>query len=491
MAEAESPSVDRDAFVDREAEVRELRRLSERAGPSLALLYGRRRVGKTHLLDHVWQEPERFYFLASDTTPDRNRRELLRELERWSGAPLPPEDFPTWRTVFRRLTELADERPLVVVLDEFQYLMGGDDDVVSQLVAVWDREVAGVDLSLVLCGSAVSTMERLRGGGSPLYGRIDWMARLAPFDYRDAARMTPGYDLRDAARIYGIFGGTPRYLAAVRPGCRLADEVTRTFLSPRGEVHLQLAHLLEQEKGIRDPGEYRAVLAAVAEGATETNEIAGAAGLQDRSHVVRRALETLEGLDLVRRERNFGAGPPAAWKNRIDDPAVRFWYRFVEPARSRLETGDPREVWADDVAPGLSAYMGKTFERIVREAFARHHAAWGLSAAREWARWEGRDRSRRSIEIDVVAELSDGRVLTGEVKWSSRPVEVDLHLGLTRDLEDLARSGREWAHRALDPGRSAGRVYISAAGFTDGFRRRADREGGMLLLTLEDLYPEA
>lgn len=477
-------------FVDREVELAELRGLARQPGPRLALLYGRRRIGKTFLLDHAWEEDHRFYFLAADTTPEQNRGELLRELGAWSKRELERKDYPSWRTVFRLFAELAANRPLVVVLDEFQYLMGSEEGVVSQLNAVWDREVKGRDLTMVLSGSQVSTMAALETGDSPLYGRIDWRKRLGPFDYLDAARMLPEHwSLRDRAYGYGIFGGTPRYLAAVDAREALAEAVVRTFLSPRGEIHLQLEHLVEQEQGIRSPGEYRAVLTAVARGRTGISEIADLAGLGDRRHVVSRALDTLEELELVRRERNFGAGRTTPWRFRIADNAVRFWYRFVHPNRSRLETGDPAVVWDRHVRPHLDTAMGGVFEEIVHQGFERFHGDWGLPGAAHWDRWEGQDRNRRSIEIDVVAELDDRELLTGEFKWSRAPVGVDIHGDLTRDLEDLAASGRAWAHRALDPESSAGRLYVSAAGFDPSFRDLAREESPIRLVSLEDLYP--
>lgn len=475
-------------LVDREQELAELRRLAEAGRPALALLYGRRRVGKTYLLDHAWRDRRVFYFLAADATAALNRAELLRELAAWSGRELRPDDYPTWRTVFRLFVELANEAPLVVVLDEFQYLMGREDDVVSQLVAVWDREVRGRPLLLALSGSEVATMEQLQHGGQPLYGRPTWSARLRPFDYRDAARMAPHLSPREAALLYGVFGGTPRYLAAIDEGEALDVCVVRTLLSPRGEVHLQLQTIVEQEKGIRDPADYRAVLAAGASGRTELDEIAHTAGLGERPHVVRRALAVLEQLELVGRERNFAAAATAPYRYRVADNAVRFWYRFVHPNRSRLEVDDPRDVWAHRVEPHLGEYMGKVFERLCREAFVRYHTRWGLPGAATWARWEGRDRERRSVEIDLVARLDDGRMLTGEVKWSSRPIGPDVHRLLVRNLGALTRSGQGWAVEALDPARSAGNLYCSAAGFTDDFQRLAAEHGTLRLVGLEELY---
>lgn len=478
-------------FVDRMRELADLRRLADRGAPTLILIYGRRRVGKTYLLDHAWRDRRVFYFLAANI-PDRlNREEMIRELSAWLGESLDPGDYPTWRTVFRLFVRLASQKPLIVVLDEFQYLLGHDDDAVSQLVAVWDREVGNLPLTLALSGSEVSTMEGLQHGGQPLYGRPTWSVRIRPFDYRDAALMVPNLGPRGAAMAYGVFGGTPRYLAAIDVGEPLRESIVRTLLSPRGEVYLQLQTLIEQERGIRETGEYRAVLAAVAGGRTQLNEIALGVGLADRAHVARRALEILEGLELVGRERNVDASEKAPHRYFIADQAVRFWYRFVFPCRSRLETGDAEAVWIHDVEPHLDGYMGKAFETICRDAYARYHEGWGLPGASVWARWEGRDRNRRSIELDVVARLDDDRLLTGDITWSSRPIGADVHRQLIRDLDDLARSGQGWATDALSPLRSAGYLYFSAAGFTEELRALASGDPMIRLLTLQDLYPPA
>jgi len=477
-------------FVNRELELAELRALADQGEPALALLYGRRRVGKTYLLDHAWQDRRFFYFLAGDTTAEANKRELLREIMPLlaDSADAAPELYPSWRNVFRLFADLATDSPLVVVLDEFQHLLEAEEDIASQLMAVWDRELRGRPLMLVASGSEVATMEALESGAGPLYGRWNWAARLRPFSYLDAARMVPDRPPREQALVYGILGGTPRFLAAIRPNEDLSDRLIAAMLSPRGELHIQLDRIIEQEKGIRDSAEYRAVLTAIAGGKTLLLEVADATGLQTRPHVVRRAVKVLEDLELVRRERDFDAAPKAPYRHRIADSAVRFWYRFVYPHRSRLEAGDAREVWNRHVAPQLDEYMGKAFEGICREAYRQLHARWGLPSARQWARWEGRDRNRRSVEIDLVTRLDDARILTGEIKWSSRPIGPAVHQHLERDLDDLARSGQGWANDALHADRSAGHLYFSAGGFTDEFRQLAQEDARIRLLDLSAIY---
>lgn len=480
----------RPIVVDREREVEGLRSLASSGRKQLAIVYGRRQIGKTHLLSHAWTGARQFYFLAAALTSDLNRQDLIRELAEWSGRTLDPADFPTWRTVFREIASLADEGPLVVVLDEFQYLLapdapGGGDEVTSQLVAVWDRVAPNVPLTLVLSGSEVSVMAHLHGGGEPLYGRVTWSAQLDPFDYRDAARMAPWLPLRDRVSLYGVFGGTPRYLAALHDGESVTDGAARTFVSPHGEVHLQLLTLIEQEKGIRQPAEYRAVLTAVAMGNTQLNDVAMATGLDQ--HIVRRGLQVLGDLDLVRAERNFGAGTRAPYRYRIADSAVRFWHHFLVPNRSRLAVDAPHAFWSARIAPHLDTYLGPTFETVVRDAYRRYHSRWSLAAAREWDRWEGMDRSRASVEIDIVARLDDGRLLVGEVKWSTSPHGPALHSGLVSKLARLAAAGLGWPNET----EQTLYVYVSAAGFAPEMVALAAAEPRITLLTLPDLFPEA
>lgn len=481
-------------FVDREEELTTLRREADADGPRLVLVHGRRRVGKTYLLQNAWEEHRVFYYLAVNSTPDQNRRELLHELELRTDDPLLAEDYPNWRTVFRLLGNLARDEPLIVVLDEFQYLLGDDAEssaVTSQLNAVWETDLADSDLTLVLCGSEVGTMRNLARQGA-LYGRLSREIHVEPFDYLEAAAMLSGRPRREQAYLYGVFGGTPDYLDAIEEDRPLGEAIGSALLERGGKVHLQIANLIEQEEGIRDPGPYRAVLAAVAAGNTRINEIAQVAGFdtaEGGKRVARRVLKTLEDLRYVRRERNFAAGRTTPWRHHLADNALAFWYRFVHANRSLIQVGDAEQVWRERIEPHLDDYMGRhVFEGMVREAVEISYRDWDLPAPEEWARWVGKDRSRRDIEIDIVCRLSDGRLLTGEIKWSSSEVDAGLHYNLVRDLEDLGNSGQKWAREALDGDSSAGHLYVSAGGFARDLMAVAADTPGVQLITLEDMY---
>ncbi|MGB3544466.1 ATP-binding protein, partial [Rubrivirga sp.] len=366
-------------LVNRDAEQAALRRLADSGRHHLALLTGRRRVGKTHLLTHTWDERASFYFAASRTTPEVNRRQLVADLAAWSGEELRPEDYPTWRTVFNLLMDLRAPDSLVVVLDEFQYLGDGDAgaaEVASELNAAWERRRPERPFLMVLSGSAVGTMEALAGGGGPLYGRFSWHGRLRPFGYWHAAEMAPFADLRERALAYGVFGGTPRYLAAVDASRTLAENATELLLDPKGEVRLLVETALEQEEGLRDVSKYRAILRAVAGGRTTRNEVAQGAGLgNDRA--LRDKLERLIERGYVETQGNLDARPSAAIRYGVADAAFRFYERFVASNRSALERVPAGQVWDEAVAPALDRYMGHEFERVAGEAYDRRASTLG------------------------------------------------------------------------------------------------------------------
>jgi AAA+ ATPase superfamily predicted ATPase len=478
-------------LIDRVEEQRALHALLKRPGPSMAVLYGRRRVGKTYLLQHTWPAGSIFYFAAVDGTSELNRRALLDAVARWTGVTLNERDFATWRRVFELLMEMGDKRPIVVILDEYQYLRGSDDENVdSSLAAVWEtyvnRRPKGRPFVLVLCGSIVRVMERLDAADNPLHGRLEWKARLRPFDYLDAAAMTRFRSLRDRALAYAIYGGTPRYLASIDARRTLAANVAATVLAPAGAVRGQVETVIAQEHGLRDIPQYSAILNAVGGGATDRNEIAIQTGLAN-NFSLRERLDTLIDLNFIDAWRNFEARTTAPIRYRISDPALRFYYSVVTRYRNELERDQPSLVWRTFIARELNAYMGLVFERIAEQAYARLRQGAGLPLIREWGRWEGVDRDRRQFEIDLLARRTDGKMLSGSVKWNAKPVGIALHTAHLQMLTKLSQSGYRWAHEALAP--EAILLYVAAGGFEPTFVRQAAASGMRVVAwQLEDLY---
>ena len=476
-------------IIDRELEQQELRALRDEKTPQLALLYGRRRIGKTHLLTHTWPPEQTFYWTASETTPVQNREQLIRDVSEWANENFDPKDYPTWRTVFRLLLELRAPDPLVIVLDEFQYL--GEDSrdlsaVTSELNAAWEQRRPPRSLVFVLAGSAVRVLETLDSGGAPLHGRFAWKGELKPFNYWYAAEMATFRSVRDRARAYAIFGGTPRYLAAVRARRSLAENAARLMLAPRGEVRGLVETAIVQEQGLREIAKYQAIMRAIGTGCTELNQIGQRAGLPTDT-TLRDKIERLVDLGYVQPRRNLGAGTTVPFRYCIADPAFAFYYEFVSPHAAALERTDPVYVWQRVISPRLDVYMGHVFERIAAQAYARLQQRYDLPVVREWSRWEGRDRDGKPLEIDIAAPLTDGRVLTGAVKWNAKPLEARWHFHHLEGLDRLAASGIKWAHEAKRP--QSPLLYVAAGGFTKEFLgvARASRDA-VYCWTLADVF---
>jgi AAA+ ATPase superfamily predicted ATPase len=489
-----SPSVMPSAtplFVDREQERAQLRELLDRAGPNLALVFGRRRVGKTYLLTNTWPEARTFYFVAAEGSSALNRRELVQAVARHFEVELNPADYPTWRTVFRLLYELRTPEPLVVVLDEFQYLMANGDGVPSHLNAIHDVHRDERPFVLVLCGSAVRTMENLNAGDAALYGRFARVLHVKPFDYFDAAALVPVHTHRERAIAYGIFGGTPRYLRALNPKRSLVENIAAEVLNPGGQVRTQVETLIDQERGLRKTEEYKAILRSLGAGRTQAQEIADHVGATN-DPAFRRMLEVLVSLGYVRAERNVGARKTHPYRYRLDDPALQFNASLVALFRSELAAYNPREVWEREIAPArLDTYMGSIFERIAREGYQRHRQRLSFPMIDAWGRWEGSVATARgrgnldSYEIDIVATLTDGRIMTGAVKWGN--LGLDVHAKHLRDLTALADGGQAWAQAAIR--KRAPLLYVTGGSIPQHFRERAEQDGhSVYVLTLADLY---
>ncbi len=477
-----------DLIVGRQAEQAGLLALTAAGDRKLALVTGRRRVGKTWLLTHTWPAERYFLFTASRTTNELNRQQLLTDLNRYLDDDLHAADYPTWRSIFNLLLDLPLTEPLVVVLDEFQYLADNDTglaQIASELNAAWERPRPQQPLVIVLAGSAVGTMQGLNLGGAPLYGRFDLQIKLQPLDYWHASQLAPFDDLRDRARLYGTFGGMPRYLAAIDPAETLEENIIRLMLSPQGEVRLLLETALDQEEGLRDIASYNAILRAVATGSTLQNEIAQKAGLKNDS-ALRAKIDRLTELGYLTSSRNIEAPANAPYRYRLNDAALRFHQRFVQPNTSILERDSPGAVWTQ-LRSHLPGYMGLEFEQITAQAYRRLRSQLDLPLASEWGRWEGRDKTGTSLEIDIVAPLLNGGTLTGAIKWTSAPLPADVHFRHLDMLRRAAAAGQKWAHEALEP--ESPLLYASTAGFDTSFRRATEQAGHpVILLDLEEMY---
>ncbi len=477
-------------LVDRETERRSLRSLLDRGGARIALITGRRRVGKTYLLARSWPPEHTFLFAATRSTPEQNRRQLVLDAAAWSGEPLDPSDYPSWRAVFDLLWRVRPDEPLVVVIDEFQYLAAssaGLADVAAALNATFERTPVRRPFVVALSGSAVSTLTSLAARGAPLYGRLALHLKLEPLGPLEVAAFVPTWSARERAAGFGTLGGTPAYWSVVDPTSDLRTNLAELVLARAGRLRLQLDTLLDQEDGLGDVATYRGLVRAIAGGATTRPRIADATGLKLDQSLVRR-LDVLAELGFIEVTSSYEAPRNAAVRYRVGDPAIRFYEALVMPYTSLLERVDPFDAFDAVIAPRLDTFLGHAFERVVEPTYERLRAHRDLPTVRTWSRWEGRDRSGRGGEVDIVAPLASGAMLTGSVTWNREPLGPQVFIDHLDALRRTADAGRRWAHAAL----RGPLLFLAAGGFDARFRAVADAHPNLVLAwSLDEVYAEA
>lgn len=364
----------------------------------MVLLFGRRRLGKTYLL-------QRFF----------------------TGGVGEEEIAISWNALLLHVsTHCQQGERFGLVLDEFSYLLEQSPELPSILQAWWDREGGHSRVFLVLCGSQLSAMASLGAESAPLFGRFNaGVMRLAPLRYDEVSDFyldRPAYGIVEKLLMYGVFGGTPRYHALVDTSHPPSEEITDMLLRPGSPLENEVRFLLGSQH-IRDPAPYNAILQAVAQGETQFGRIQQITGIERGSLSFH--LRTLLELGWIEREFPFGETSERRALYVVSDPFLAFWYRFVSPLSSVLQFNDPHEVYTERIAPYLSDYMGQyVFEDICHQWLQRHaRSRLGLSI-QERGRYWSRDGQ---TEIDIVAELSDGTYLFGECKWSTnRPIGLSV-----------------------------------------------------------------
>lgn len=437
-------------FYDRTAELDALETAFESPGHDLYVVYGRRRVGKTELLTEFCTDQPHIYFLASQEAEHRQREKFVEKIAEYFDDRVPRIDG--WDEALEYLGDKLADEALVVVIDEFPYLVEANDSLPSYFQSFVDAQLQDTDSMVVLCGSSVSTMEsEVLGHESPLYGRRTGQIDLQPFSFREA-RNVIGYDIEDAIRSFAVTGGTPMYLTRFEYDQPLGTNVQSQILSPTAVLYNEPEFLLRTE--LRNPARYMSILEAVATGHTTQNEISGATGID--AGPLSKYLQTLRRLRLIDRDVPVTASAKQSKRSRyrVADEFLRFWFRFVEPNRSSIEEA-PAIVYDGTIEPNLPDHVATTFEDVCQEAVWEAIRQGELGPYADVGRWwYGED------EIDIVGLApEDDRLLLGECKWTAEPVGHGL-VSQLREKSDRVRWGPDT--------REVEFALFSKSGFVDG-----------------------
>jgi AAA+ ATPase superfamily predicted ATPase len=405
-----------DTFVNRERELEALAGWWTTPGPRLGIVWGRRRVGKTALI-------ERFAFDRPTIFHTGSRRPVADELATLSRAAtetiqdrdLSLSPFRDWADVLESISRAATRKPILLVLDEFPELVTVSPELPSLIRAVWDRVPTGSHLRLLLCGSAVRTMQAMLEERAPLYGRVDLSLPVHVFRPHEAAAMLPRLSPSDRAMVWGIVGGVPLYLRwwdqdkSVRRN--LAELVCRPAAPLLTEGQLVLA--TEGEEGDLA----RQVLYAIGAGRTKHNEVADAVRADPT-----RVLERLVELRLVERMIPVTEDPRRTRRRlyAIADNFLAFWLGVVARHQAEIERGLGAGILSV-LLQELDDHMGARYESAFRSHLRRlaEEGELGDDVVAVGRFWTAAD-DPSEIDAVVLAGRRREAVMVGEAKWARR-----------------------------------------------------------------------
>lgn len=446
-------------FIGREAELKFLQdKYTEERG-QLIVLYGRRRVGKTETLREFCKDKPHVFFSCTQTT---DLVQLRNFSSRMFKENIPAKnyisEFADWEKAFRAVLDLPyGNQKKLLVIDEFPYMCRGNKSIPSILQNLWDAELRDSNVMIILCGSAMSFIEKeLLSEKNPLYGRATGIYKMKEMGFYDAIKFFPEYSDRDKVLTYAVLGGIPHYLRQWNPKLSVDENIKRNILTKGCILYSEVEFLLHQE--LRETPIYNSIIEAVALGNTKLNDISQKSLLEDTAKTSV-YLKNLMELGIVEREfsvdskikerANTGRGT-----YRLTDNFFRFWYAFGFANYSQLEDGDVDGVYEYVVEPALHEFASFAFEDVCRE-FVRMLQKKNELPFRysKMGRWMGKTTVRdekasdglrtAETEIDLLCIGKDAKeYLVGECKFKGVPFSYSEYLDTLAKLTPLKEKSK-------------------------------------------------
>lgn len=397
-------------FLDRHRERFLLHERYEKGGAELIVLYGRRRVGKSELVDQFIASKGGIRLLAREESKMLQLRRFSSELgDFFQDNFLLKNGFLDWDSFFEYILQHSDSR-ITIAIDEFPYLVKEDSSLPSILQAYWDTHLKDTQVFLILSGSSISMMEAsTMSHASPLFGRRTGQILLLPLRFIHVLEYLG--DMQKAVEFYSVFGGTPAYIMAASPDTDIMTNIGEKILREDSFLFRDVDFVIRSE--LTEPRYYLSILYSIAQGNHRIGLICNDTGLS--KSVVNKYLSVLTDLHLVYRRIPVTEGQ----KSRkglyfLSDNLFDFWFSFVNPYLESLERGNTQLIIDQYVRPRFAAYVGRHFEGIVMDLFDLFNGQGALpfvySRIGSW--WH------RGEEIDIVCIREHPyEILFCECKW--------------------------------------------------------------------------
>lgn len=461
-------------FYCREEELRKLNKRYHAGDFECIIIYGRRRVGKTTLINEFCKDKPTIFFSALNTTEIENLESLSKSIMNYERPDMDAfPEFKTYDAALDELTALSMHERIVFVIDEYPYLAKAKPSISAMLQHIIDHKWNNSKMFLILCGSSMSFMEnQVLGQESPLYGRRTGQFKIAPLDYKESAVFHPDLSTEDNALIYGITGGVPHYINKLGVKECVDEALLDNFFDRSSYLYEEPANLLKQE--LREPAIYNAIITAIAQGASRINDIALKTG-QENS-VVSKYLGTLIDLGIVKKETPVTEKIGKKTIYELADNFFRFWYRFVPANMSAIDSGRIQKSYANTIKKNLPDYMGLTFEHMCRDYLLYYEKDLPIELNQVGQWWGTDNKNKKQVQIDIVGTPVEGdEYIIGSCKYRNEKIGLD-ELELIREYAQVFGKGKKYHY-----------YIFSKGGFTEGLIQAQNRRE-VKLIGLDDLY---
>src|SRR3989338_8846957 len=357
------------AFINRKEELKLLKDRIASNKAEFIIIYGRRRVGKSEIINEILKQNYGLKLLAREESEELQLRKFSESLSTFlKDETLAKNHFKNWDAFFTYINERSKKR-IIIALDEFPYLVAENKSITSILQDYWDNKLKNSKICLILCGSSISMMERLLGHKSPIYGRRTSQLLITPFSLKQALDYL-NMTFEDAVKAYSVFGGTPAYVLEYNIKKDLRWNLIEKVLKKDSFLCRDVEFVLKEE--LREPRYYYSIISSVAKGNTKISEIINDTGLD--KGIVGKYLSILTELMLIKREVPVTENPLKSRKGIyiISDNFFKFWFRFIYPNKETIEN-ENYNVVIENIFKYLNDYIGHTFEDVCKAAFAEHY----------------------------------------------------------------------------------------------------------------------
>jgi len=456
-------------FIGRKRELDKLNELYNKGGFQFPVIYGRRRVGKTALINEFIKDKDAIFFTGIESNARQNLENFSRSILSYADAALEDTVFSSFQAALEYVFKLSEKKSIVLVIDEYPYVAKASKSLASTLQSLIDKNKDTSNLFLILCGSSMSFMENhVLAYKAPLYGRRTAQFKILPFDFFESRDYFKKVSDLDMAVIYGIVGGTPQYLLQINDNLSLEENIKRCFLDPSSPLFEEPNNLLKQE--VREPAIYNAIISAIATGSTKLSEIASKVGEETSACVA--YIKNLTSLGIVKKETPFSECSTRKTIYKIDDNLFRFWYRFIPDNIASINRG-LIDIAYEKISPMISDYMGAIFEDIcIQYLWKQREQGRSNIAFTDLGRWWGNDsKNKCEAEIDIMGTDGADSALFCECKWTNEKVDVGVLVTLV---------GRSQLFRYKNV-----QFYLFAkSGFTKGCVDKANEIGSVTLVDI-------